>query len=238
MIELIIQAVLFDLDGTLLDRDTSLLKFVQDQYRRYPELQTVDHELFVQRFIELDNHGYLWKDKVYQQLIQEFSIPKLDWSSLLDDYLYNFQQHCTGYPNLLAMLTELKNHGLKIALISNGYGQFQYDNFKALNIGHLFDEVLISEWEGLRKPDPAIFHRTLTRLGVAAEHAIFVGDHPDNDIRASREAGMKAVWKRNNPFVTVAEADAVIDDLAELVELLLKKAPKKPNIFGADQITP
>lgn len=227
MIELTIQAVLFDLDGTLLDRDTSLLHFVKDQYRRYPELQTVEQDLFVQRFVELDNHGYLWKDKVYQQLIQEFSIPNLGWSLLLDDYLYNFQQHCTGYPNLLTMLTELKNNGLKIALISNGYGQFQYDNFKALNIEPLFDEVLISEWEGLRKPDPAIFHRALTRLGVAAENAVFVGDHPDNDIRASREAGMKAVWKRNHQFVTDAEADAVIDDLAELVDLILEKSPEE-----------
>lgn len=227
MVELAIQAVLFDLDGTLLDRDTSLLQFVRDQYGRYPELQTVEQDLFVQRFVELDNHGYLWKDKVYQQLIQELSIPKLDWSLLLDDYLSNFQQHCTGYPNLLTMLTELKSHGLKIALISNGYGQFQYDNFKALNIGHLFDEVLISEWEGLRKPDPAIFHRALTRLNVAAENAVFVGDHPDNDIRASREAGMKTVWKRNDPFVTVAEADAVIEDLGELVDLLLKKSPEE-----------
>lgn len=232
------QAVLFDLDGTLLDRDTSLIKFVQDQYRRYPELQTVDPDLFVQRFIELDNHGYLWKDKVYQQLIQEFSIPNLDWNLLLDDYIHTFQQHCTGFPNLLTMLTALKNHGLKLALISNGYGQFQYDNFKALNIGHLFDEVLISEWEGLRKPDPAIFHRALTRLGVDAGNAIFVGDHPDNDIRASREAGMKAVWKRNEQFLTVAEADAVIDDLAELVELLLKKAPKKLMPSGRVQVTP
>lgn len=222
-----IQAVLFDLDGTLLDRDTSLLKFVRDQYRRYPELQTVDQDLFVQRFIELDNHGYRWKDTVYQQLIQEFSIPNLDWSLLLEDYIRNFQQHCTGYPNLLTMLTELKNNGMKIALISNGYGQFQYDNFKALNIAHLFGEVLISEWEGLRKPDPAIFHRALTRLGVAAEHAVFVGDHLDNDIRAGRKAGMKTVWKRNDPFVTVAEADAVIDDLAELVDLLLKKSPEE-----------
>lgn len=227
MIKLAIQAVLFDLDGTLLDRDTSLLQFVQDQYRRYPELQTVDHNLFVQRFIELDNHGYLWKDKVYQQLIQEFSIPNLDWSLLLDDYLSNFQQHCTGYPNLLSMLTALKNHGLKIALISNGYGQFQYDNFKALNIAHLFDEVLISEWEGLRKPDQAIFHRALTRLGVAAEQTVYVGDHPDNDIRASREARMKAVWKRNHQFVTMAEADAVIDDLGELIDLLLQKSPEE-----------
>ncbi|WP_340022341.1 HAD hydrolase-like protein [Paenibacillus sp. FSL K6-1096] len=89
----------------------------------------------------------------------------LDGSLLLDDYLSNFQQHCTGYPNLLTTLTALKNNGLKIALISNGYGQFQYDNFKALNIAHLFDEVLISEWEGLRKPDQAIFHRAFGPIG-------------------------------------------------------------------------
>lgn len=215
-----IKAVLFDLDGTLLDRDTSLLKFVRDQYRRYSALQTVDHDLFVQRFIELDNYGYLWKDKVYQQLIKEFSIPNIDWNLLLDDYIRNFQQHCIGFPNLLTMLTELKNYGLKLALISNGYGQFQYDNFKALNIGHLFNEVFISEWEGLRKPDQAIFHRALTRLGVDAEHALFVGDHPDNDIRASRAAGMRAVWKRNHQFEPVADADAVINDLEELVRIV------------------
>lgn len=216
-----IKAVLFDLDGTLLDRDLSLLEFVKDQYRRYSELQIVDRELFVERFIGLDNYGYLWKDKVYQQIINEFSIPNMDWTLLLEDYLRNFQKYCIGFPNLLSMLTELKNHNIKLALVSNGFGQFQYDNFKALQIDHLFDEVLISEWEGLRKPDKAIFNRALTKLGATAGNALFVGDHPDNDIRASRDAGMKAVWKRNKQFGTVVNADAVIDNLEELVHIVL-----------------
>jgi len=220
---LTIQAVLFDLDGTLLDRDSSLLAFVSDQYERYSEFQIVDKERFVQRFIELDNHGYVWKDKVYQQLINDFFIQYIDWTVLLDDYIRNFQKHCIGFPNLLRMLTELKNHNIKLALVSNGFGQFQYDNFKALQIEDLFDQVLISEWEGLRKPDKAIFNRALSRLGVAAEHALFVGDHLENDIRASREVGMRAVWKRTDQLETVVDAVAVIDDLEELISIVLHK---------------
>ncbi|MBP1906236.1 putative hydrolase of the HAD superfamily [Paenibacillus turicensis] len=216
-----IKAVLFDLDGTLLDRDSSLLMFVRDQYHRYSEFQIIDEETFVQRFIELDNHGYVWKDKVYQQIIHEFSIQDIDWKLLLDDYIRNFQKHCIGFPNLLNMLTVLKNQDIKLALVSNGFGQFQYDNFKALHIEHLFDEVLISEWEGLRKPDKVIFNRALTKLGVTAQNSLFVGDHPDNDIRASRDVGMKAVWKRSGQLENNTDADAVIDDLGELVNIVL-----------------
>lgn len=67
----------------------------------------------------------------------------------------------------------------------------------------------------------AIFHRALDKLRVAPENALFVGDHPDNDILASRAVGMKAVWKRNERVDTVLEADAIIDDLAELLPLVL-----------------
>lgn len=219
-----IKAVLFDLDGTLLDRDLSLLEFVSDQYDRYSELQIVNKESFVKRFIELDNHGYMWKDKVYQQIINAFSIQNMEWTLLLEDYIRNFQKYCIGYPNLLSTLTELKSSNIKLALVSNGFGQFQYDNFKALHIEHLFDEVLISEWEGLRKPDKAIFNRALAKLDIAAENALFVGDHPDNDIRASRDVGMKTVWKRNKQFETVVDADAVINNLEELINIVLYNA--------------
>lgn len=223
-----IKAVLFDLDGTLLDRDASLVFFVRDQYDRYSQLQLVEKDIFVQRFIELDNHGYVWKDKVYQQLIDEFSIQDIEWTELLNDYLNSFQKHCIGFPNLINMLTQLKNNGVRIALVSNGYGQFQYDNFKALGISHLFDEVLISEWEGLRKPNPAIFIRALTKLGVNAEDALFVGDHPENDIRASRAVGIKAVWKRNTQFSPDVDADAIITDLEELTKYALSFHGRTP----------
>ncbi|OMF23473.1 L-2-haloalkanoic acid dehalogenase [Paenibacillus sp. FSL H8-0548] len=216
-----IKAVLFDLDGTLLDRDASLARFVREQYERLFNQSGIDKELYVNRFIELDNHGYVWKDKVYQQLILEFSIDSLEWEELLSDYVAKFQDHCIGYPHLNEMLTELKASGIKLALVSNGYGQFQFDNFKALKIDHLFDEVLISEWEGLRKPDPAIFNRALSKLGVEAKDALFVGDHLDNDIRASESVGMKAIWKRNDQSLADnAVAVTSIEDLAELIPIV------------------
>ncbi|WP_336787159.1 HAD family hydrolase [Paenibacillus sp. MMO-177] len=214
------KAVLFDLDGTLLDRDASLALFIDDQYERYSAFHKVPKNVFAKRFIELDQHGYVWKDKVYQQLLAEFQIQELRWEELLEDYLKSFQKHCVGFPHLIKMLSTLKSCGTKIALISNGYGQFQYDNFKALDIDPYFDEVLISEWEGLRKPEPAIFERALHKLGVKAEDALFVGDHPDSDIRGSRAVGMKAVWKYNASFSPDVEADGVIYDLEELISFM------------------
>lgn len=140
-----IKAVLFDLDGTLLDRDTSLALFIRDQYDRYSQFEVVRKDVFVRRFIELDNYGYVWKDRVDQQLVDEFSIQEIEWTEHLNDYLSGFHMHCIGFPNLLNMLSDLRNYGIKIALVSNGYGQFQYDNFTSLGISHLFDEILISE---------------------------------------------------------------------------------------------
>lgn len=64
------KAVLFDLDGTLLNRDKSIELFINQQYERlFDLLSHISKEQYNSRFIELDNRGYVWKDKVYQQLI-------------------------------------------------------------------------------------------------------------------------------------------------------------------------
>ena len=70
-----IKAVVFDLDGTLLDRDSSLQSFVANQYDRFAaSLRHIDRQSYIRRFIELDCRGHIWKDKVYQSLIEEFEI--------------------------------------------------------------------------------------------------------------------------------------------------------------------
>ncbi|WP_407647280.1 HAD hydrolase-like protein [Gracilibacillus oryzae] len=53
-----IKAVLFDFDGTLLDRDTSVQSFINTQYERFiEELHHVPKQLYCSRFIELDQRG-------------------------------------------------------------------------------------------------------------------------------------------------------------------------------------
>ena len=72
---MLIKAVLFDFDLTLLDRDASVRKFVATQYERFHFcLSHIPKEKYVSRFVELDERGYVWKDKVYQRLTDEFNI--------------------------------------------------------------------------------------------------------------------------------------------------------------------
>ncbi|PJO45544.1 HAD family hydrolase [Lysinibacillus xylanilyticus] len=214
-----IRAVIFDLDGTLLDRESSVLSFIEQQYERLkPNLSHILKENYVQRFIELDNHGYVWKDKVYQQLIQEFSI-KLSQEAMLEDYLQEIKQSCIPFINLHSMLHNLKKQGLKLGMITNGYGQFQLDNIRALAIEDVFDVILISEWEGIKKPDAKIFDRALSKLEVSANESIYVGDHPFNDVEAASKVGMMTIWKRNDTWQSV-EADYIIENLIEILDIL------------------
>jgi putative hydrolase of the HAD superfamily len=212
-----IKAVLFDLDGTLLNRDASVRAFITDQYERlYYWLHHIPKDLYISRFIEIDQRGYVWKDRVYKQLIKEFMIPELTWEELLDDYISQFKHSCVPFLHLHNMLDELKAAGFQLGMITNGFGRFQMDNILALEIEPFFNEILISEWEGLKKPDPEIFKRATKRLYVEPQECIFVGDHPEYDVYGAQKVGMTGVWKRDPQWSDAKHADAVIDDLADL----------------------
>jgi putative hydrolase of the HAD superfamily len=217
-----IKAVLFDLDGTLLNRDESVKKFISRQYDRLQDrLGPIQKETYVSRFITLDNRGYVWKDKVYEQLVREFTIEDITWEELLQDYICEFKNCCIPFPNLIDMLKQLKNDKFPLGMITNGMGQFQMDNIKALEIESYFDVILVSEWEGIKKPNAEIFLRALEKLNVSAQESIFIGDHPENDVKAAQNVGMKGIWKKDYQWNHV-EADAVINDLLELPLIIPK----------------
>lgn len=215
-----IKAALFDLDGTLLNRDASVHSFITNQYDRLHRwLGHIPKELYIARFIEYDQRGYVWKDKVYKQLIEEFTIPELTWEELLDDYINHFKHSCIPFPHLHKMLDELKAHDIKLAMITNGFGHFQMDNILALKIDSYFDEILVSEWEGIKKPDPEIFNRALNRLQLEPHACIFIGDHPEYDVYGAQKVGMKGIWKRDSHWKEPEHADKIIDDLMDLPQL-------------------
>lgn len=160
------RSVIFDLDGTLLDRDASVEQFIAVQYDRlHTHLSHIPKTDYINRFIELDCHGYVWKDKVYQDLITQFEIETITWQALLNDYETQFQFHCVPFPNLVEMLNTLKQQGYLLGIISNGRGEFQTKAISGLGIQDYFNVMLISEIEGIRKPEPEIFHRAMNRLG-------------------------------------------------------------------------
>ncbi|KMJ59431.1 L-2-haloalkanoic acid dehalogenase [Bacillus sp. LL01] len=208
-----IRAVIFDLDGTLLDRDVSVKKFIDNQYERCKKaLGHIPKDNYMDRFIELDARGYVWKDKVYQELAKEFMIKALTWNELLDDYIHHFQYHCTPFDKVEETLIQLAEDNLSLGMITNGFEAFQMNNVKALGIESFFKTILISEREGIKKPDPKIFLRSAELLQVSTKECLFVGDHPENDVKAAKAVGMTTVWKKDSYWDEI-DADYMIEDL-------------------------
>ena len=216
-----VKSILFDLDGTLLDRDTSVEQFIAVQYDRLTaHLSHIPKIDYVTRFIELDCRGHVWKDKVYQTLVAEFEIGGMSWQALLDDYETQFQFHCVPFDFLVEMLNVLKQQGYLLGIVTNGLGYFQTRSIEGLGIRDYFDVILISEVEQVRKPQSEIFQRAMNRLGVSALDSVFVGDHPEADILGAKSAKMRTIWKRNSHWLEAKEADAIIDELSEIPSII------------------
>ncbi len=93
--------------------------------------------------------------------------------------------------DLLALVGRLRESGYRTALLSNAPADLR-PLVEQLGFADVFDIVVISGCEGVMKPDPAIFERTLTRLDVSAEEAVFVDDSRVN-VAGARHVGLEAV---------------------------------------------
>jgi putative hydrolase of the HAD superfamily len=96
----------------------------------------------------------------------------------------------------------------------------QSRKLECLALSPMFDTVLISEAEGIHKPDPQIFHRALERLNANPGQGVFVGDHPEVDVAGAKAAGMRAIWRRDPRVSRIVKADAVIEELCDVLSLL------------------
>ena len=116
-------------------------------------------------------------------------------------------------PAMLAAVDRLRDHGLAVAAITN--------NWRGLGMAGVrdhFDLVVESHREGVRKPEPKIYRRTLSRLAVAAHRAVMLDDIGAN-LKPARQMGMFTI--------KVTEPDAALEDLGELVGL---------RLLGADPV--
>jgi putative hydrolase of the HAD superfamily len=216
-----IAAVLFDLDETLLDRTNSLRLFLADQYERFalslggPELQAWSN-----RFLELDARGRVAKSLVYPSILSEFGGDMSLAPVLLQDYQERCRHYARPLPDALKTVQELGARGFRIGVVTNGQTEFQSRHVDALGLRDLVDAVLISEAEGLRKPDPRLFHRAADRLGVEPAGCLFVGDNPEHDILGASAAGMRTAWLHHGTVWPVALSPLPGEAIANLSQVI------------------
>lgn len=211
------QAVIFDLDGTLLDTLGDLAA-------------AVNHALAV--------HGFPLRTK---DEVREFvgngignliarSVPtgtdEPTTAACLADFRTYYAAHMTvytaPYPGVLPMLDRLHAAGVAVGVVSNKI-DFAVKELCTRYFGDRV-AVAIGECEGLRrKPAPDTVHRALAELGVTAKQAVYVGDS-DVDIRTAENSGMPCIsvdWGfRSREFLQENGAAAIAASITELEELL------------------
>jgi putative hydrolase of the HAD superfamily len=104
----------------------------------------------------------------------------------------------------------LKAGGTAVALLTNNVAEWG-DHWRAtFPVDELFEIVVDSSDVRMRKPNPDIYLLTCERLGVGPETCVFLDDNADN-VAAARSLGMETVHVGDDPFVAVAELDAILE---------------------------
>jgi putative hydrolase of the HAD superfamily len=194
-----LKAVLFDVDFTLAKPGPDLgpegyqllgRRFgLELDPERYAEARAAAVET-VERHPELDHDEEVWvlfteriirgmggdSDRAYECSVEMTRA----W-----EHAENFEL----YEDTLPVLAVLREHGLKIGLVSNtGRDLNAFIGHHALDV----DAAVSSGAHGKTKPHPAIFQSALEQLGVSAGEAAMVGDSPEDDVEGAKALGMRA----------------------------------------------
>ena len=97
---------------------------------------------------------------------------------------------------LLALIEKLKKH-YKLGLLSNYHGVWLRHLLEKYELYPYFDEVIISSEHKIIKPEPEIFHKMVTMLGVAENESVFIDDKQKN-ADASERVGMHGLLFTTN----------------------------------------
>jgi putative hydrolase of the HAD superfamily len=216
-----VSALLFDLDGTLFDRDSAIRSLFTAQHRAFRnELGALTEAAFVARMLALDEHGHADKRTAYGILVRELGLAAAFGDRLVDHYREVYPSFGALFPDVLSTLSALLERGVALGVITNGRVETQAAKLQRLGLEPFFPVSLISEREGVRKPDRRIFERALARLGVEARDAWHVGDHPLADVAGASAAGLTAVWRHVPYWPEPATSSHTIFTLAELLALV------------------
>ncbi|MBE0645141.1 MAG: HAD-IA family hydrolase [Bacteroidetes bacterium] len=217
-----IDAVVFDLDNTLVDFMLMKRKAVDAGIRAMIDagLSTSfdDIDMVVSRIYKEQGIEY---QRVFNHVLKELT-DEVDHKILaagIVGYRKAREAMLVPYPHVHRTLFTLARMGLKLGVVSDAPKLEAWLRLCSLNLHHIFDAVVTFEDTGERKPSPTPFQRVLSLMGVHPSHAIMVGDWEERDILGARNIGMYTAFARYGDTFNTGESTADYD-LANISDLV------------------
>ena len=126
------------------------------------------------------------------------------------------------YPHVLEVLDVLRER-YPLAVVTDAQSTYARAELHKVGLLDYFDPIVVSGDHGYRKPDRRLFQLALDGMGVAAEHALYVGNDMHRDIFGAQEAGMTTVMVESDQGADVhldCVPDYTITDLRDLLTIL------------------
>lgn len=214
-----LKAVIFDLDGTVLDTLSDLNACMNEALAQFgcPPITPAQTRAYV------GNGGLLYATRALpadrrgeaERFYREIYCP----------ILFRCQNRLTkGFPGEEDCMAALKAAGIRLAIVTNK-SQEAADTLRATLLGAYAFDVVFGNREGIPvKPDPTAVRMVLQELGVTPAEAAFIGDG-ETDVQTAKNAGMRSVsvlWGyRTRKQLEEAGAECFAESFAQLQEILL-----------------
>ncbi|HEY3379345.1 MAG TPA: HAD family hydrolase [Armatimonadota bacterium] len=221
-----ISTILFDLDGTVADTNDVILATIAETLQRETGHTWSREELLAH-----------WGLKLRDQLL--LLHPQINLARAVPFYRQCYQSHhqalLVEFPGVSALLAALHTRGLTLGIVTSKQRASAEDTLQSLGYRHYFSLLIAEEDTPRHKPSPDPLLLALERLGITAQHAIYIGDNPD-DIIAAHAAGMPAVavsWSlRQSHELHAVQPEAILEHPNDLLALLDAGAATPP-VVGA-----
>ena len=184
--------ILFDLDNTLIDRDTAYFSWLKCYF------ESLHIDLNAEQWFEIrqrDNSGKGSRHSFFEWLIQRFklTISCTDLMQLSFDEVHQYLPEISQAEKTLLQHLQ-KSHALGI--VTNGGRKTQMNKLNSSGLLPYFEEdnIFISGVIGFEKPDPLYFEAVKKAMCQENEKVIIVGDDFDKDIVAGKKAGWRTAW--------------------------------------------
>lgn len=218
-----IQACVFDAYGTLFDVNSAvagLKEKVGPQYGEVSAAWRVRQLQYTWLRSLMQSHKDFWDltSDALAVTLREFSIDNAE----LHEELMQAYLRLSSFSEVTSVLSQLKQAGMKTAILTNGSPQMISAAVENAQIDSLIDEQLSVESVGIFKPDPRVYQLAVDALNIPAGNIAFLSSN-GWDASGAAHFGFNVAWV--NRYAQPSEAlpgvpSAMLSDLSELPSLL------------------
>ncbi|MGD6850542.1 MAG: HAD family hydrolase [Candidatus Bathyarchaeia archaeon] len=220
-----INAVIFDLDNVLYDER----QYINNAFKNIADFLSkkshyTEEEIQYKLRDHLNRKGTMYS-RLFNDVLSELGLKQTLLHEILGLYA-SVNMPLNLYPEAKQVLIDLKNAGLKLALLTNGLVQVQKNKIRLLDLQGLFDVIVYArEVSSLEKPNPELYKFICNKLSLEFKRTLCLGDNPYTDFWGANRLGIHTARLMLGEFRTVRlsqdyEAEHNMDRLEDIKKII------------------